>query len=89
MKPSILKRYPELSKDDVLLRDDNNGKGPYIAVWKSTKPKPTMDQVKQWVLEDEAIPKPLTPEEELEQVKKQQELMQTALDELIFSGGAF
>lgn len=89
MKPSILKRYPELTENDVLLRDDTDGKGVQIVHWNSSKIKPSMDQVKQWVQEDDAIPKPVTPEQELEQLKKQQELMQAAIDELIFSGGGF
>lgn len=86
---SILKRYPELTFNDVELMDNKDGNGIRITMWKSDKPKPSMDQVKVWVDEDEAIPKPLTSEQELEQLKKQQELMQKALDDLIFSGGGF
>ncbi|WP_026572507.1 XkdW family protein [Bacillus sp. UNC438CL73TsuS30] len=74
MKQSILKRYPELTEEDVILRDD--GQGIYLDIWKSDKPKPTMDQVKLWAAEDEQLPKP----------KTELELMQQALDELILGG---
>jgi hypothetical protein len=53
MKQSILNRYSELTSDDVVLRDDGNGI--YIDIWRSTKPKPSMSQILQWVEEDNFI----------------------------------
>jgi hypothetical protein len=52
MKESILKRYPELSSQDLGLRDDGDEKGIYIEVWNSDKPKPSMEEVKAWHEED-------------------------------------
>jgi hypothetical protein len=69
MIDSILKRYPELTNDDVILRDDGDGRGIYIDVWNCDKPKPTMDEVNQWVVEDAALPKPLS---DIEQLQKDQ-----------------
>ncbi|MEH7157481.1 XkdW family protein [Neobacillus drentensis] len=75
MKDSILKRYPTLTEDDVVLRDD--GYGVFIDVWNSDEHKPTMEQVTSWVAEDAKLPKP----------KTEIELMRQALDELILGGG--
>jgi hypothetical protein len=69
VKDSILKRYPELKFDDVVLRDDGDERGIYIDVWNSDKPKPTIDEVNQWVQEDAALPKPLS---DVEQLQKDQ-----------------
>lgn len=74
MKQSILRRYPELTEDDVVLRDD--GEGVYIDIWGSGKPKPTMDEVLSWVEEDKNVPKP----------KTEMELMKEAIDDLILGG---
>jgi endo-beta-N-acetylglucosaminidase D len=49
---SILKRYPELTEDDVMIVDRSDGKGPFIAYWNSDKPKPTTEQLLQWAEED-------------------------------------
>lgn len=84
MKQSIIRRYPELTEKDISLRDD--GKGIYIESWNSNLEQPTMEQVLLWVEEDKDLPKPLT---ELEELKIKQELMQQAIDDLIFSGGGF
>jgi hypothetical protein len=58
MKQSILKRYPSLNENDFTLRDD--GEGIFIDVWNCDDPKPTMEEVEQWALEDENEPKPKT-----------------------------
>lgn len=50
MKEFLLARYPELSYDDVVLRDD--GEGIYIDVWNSDTPKPTLENIKQWFEDD-------------------------------------
>lgn len=81
MIESILRRYPELSKSDVSLRNDGNGI--YIEVWNCDQSQPTIEEVNQWVEEDVNLPQPLS---EMDQLKKQQELMQEAIDELIFGG---
>jgi hypothetical protein len=52
MQRSILKRYPELSEDDVVIRDDCDGNGAYIDIWNSEKPCPSMDTVRQWAFDD-------------------------------------
>jgi hypothetical protein len=67
MKQSILRRFPDITKYDIVLRDD--GEGVYIDIWNSDKPKPTMEQVYQWVEEDSTLPKPLS---EIEAIKKDQ-----------------
>jgi hypothetical protein len=46
----IFQIYPELTKEDfvefVLVQDDSNGKGPYIAKWEHPSlAKPTADQL--------------------------------------------
>ncbi|WP_226677183.1 XkdW family protein [Mesobacillus jeotgali] len=86
MIQSILKRCPNMTADQIELRDE--GKGVFIHKWEGIDPEPTIEEVKSWHEEDMAnyVP-PLPPEEELKLVKKQQELMQAAIDDLIFSGG--
>lgn len=64
---SILKRYPNMTFADIELRNDGNG--PYIEKWNSEDPQPSIAEVNQWVAEDESLPKPLTP---IEEVQKQQ-----------------
>jgi hypothetical protein len=83
VKEAILKRYPELKEEDVFLQDDGDGKGPRLVTWNSDKPIPTMEQVYQWVEEDQNIP---APKSELEIIKENQEVIQKALDELILGG---
>lgn len=63
MKESILRRYPNIDPDSLILRDDGNG--PYIDKWPATESKPTMDEVNAWVAEDAAkiTPEPLTPDQ--------------------------
>jgi len=88
MLQSILKRYPTLNPEDVRLQDD--GDGIYIAYWNSDEPKPTMEQVYQWVEEDSKFPKPKTEIEMLQQENKELkeyiEVIQLALDELLLGG---
>jgi hypothetical protein len=72
MKQSILRRYSEMTEDDVVLRDDGDGRGIYIDVWNSDKTKPTMEEVLSWVDEDSTLPTPLSPIEQLQ--KDQAEL---------------
>lgn len=84
MKESILKRYPELTANDVTLRDD--GEDVYIDVWNCIKAQPPLEQVLAWVEEDTNLPQKKS---EMELLKSQQVLMQAALDDLIFSGGGF
>lgn len=75
---SILKRYPNMNLADIELRNDGNG--PYIEKWNSEDPQPSMAEVNQWVAEDESLPKPLTPLEELQ--KQQADL----IFELVMNG---
>jgi hypothetical protein len=70
MLTSILKRYPELTSDKVMLVD--RGKGVEIAKWDSDKPQPTLEEMNGWVEEDSLTPH-LTPIEQLQ--KDQAELM--------------
>lgn len=56
MKETILKRYPELSEDDIVLRDDNgDGVNIYIDYWNSDLPIPTPTEIKQWEDEEKFI----------------------------------
>lgn len=73
MLQSILKRFPELTPEDVSLRDDADGKGVYIDKWNSDKEKPTPEEFKRWHEEDMAdYTPPLTIEEQMQ--KQQEEL---------------
>ena len=81
MKQSILKRYPELTEDDIVLRDD--GKGVFIDVWKCNKPQPTTEQINQWVAEDENEPQPKTEVEALREENGQLNLAIIDLYEMI------
>jgi hypothetical protein len=53
MIESILKRFPELTKDDVNLMD--NGEGVFVNVWNSDKPKPTKEELQSWFNEDDFV----------------------------------
>lgn len=66
MLQSVLKRYPNLTINDIKLQDD--GEGAFVATWNSEDPKPTPEQLKTWEAEDSKLPKPLT---EIEETKKQ------------------
>jgi len=47
----IIKIYPELTIDDfgiagtIILQNDSDGKGDYIAKWEHTLPRPTDEQL--------------------------------------------
>jgi hypothetical protein len=75
MLESVLKRFPELTKDDVRLQDDGNGV--YVAYWNSDKPRPTTEDLINWNTEDANLPKQLTPFEQLE--KDQTDLIFTLM----------
>jgi hypothetical protein len=82
VKQSILKRYPELTVNDVELRDDANEKGVYIAYWNSDKPQPTMDQVKTWHEEDiQNYVEPKTVEELLIEEQAKTRRLETQLNQ--------
>jgi hypothetical protein len=83
MLASVLKRYPELTEDDVMIVD--RGEGPFIYRWNSQQPMPTPEELQQWSEED-VFPLVQTPEEELLLLKEKQELMQQAIDDLILGG---
>jgi hypothetical protein len=83
MLASVLKRYPELTEDDVMIVD--RGEGPFIYQWNSQQPMPTPEELQQWS-EEEVFPPVQTPEEELLLLKEKQELMQQAIDDLILGG---
>lgn len=77
-------KYPNLKAGkDYLVKDD--GEGAFIAKWNAEEPQPTDEELQDAWAEYEANPPqdPLTP---VEQLKKQQDLMQQAIDELIFGG---
>lgn len=67
MLNSVLKRYPELTEEDVTLRDD--GTGVYIEKWNSPEPKPTAFELKTWAEEDAKLPKPLTEKERIAELE--------------------
>lgn len=73
MKESILRRFPQLQPDDVLLRDD--GAGIYLEVWNSEEPEPTMEKVLSWVEEDRDLPKAPTEQERIEELENLMNLM--------------
>lgn len=73
MKESILKRFPGLKESDFILEDRGDGNGIRISLWNNESPMPTMDEVLLWIAEDDALPKPLTPFEELQ--KQQADLI--------------
>jgi hypothetical protein len=52
VKDSIIKRYPNLTYDDIGLRDDGNGKT-YIEFWNSNEYIPSMNEIMEWVNEDD------------------------------------
>jgi len=52
MYEKLIKLYPELTEADfhpihgaILLQDDSDGKGAYIAKWEHSLPKPTDEQL--------------------------------------------
>lgn len=83
----LLVKYPQLKPNaDYVVID--NGSGAFIKEWKANSPKPTDSELQTMYADMQTNP-PVEPLSELDQVKKQQELMQKALDDLIFSGGGF
>jgi len=72
MKDSIIKRYPGLKWDDVMIQDNTDGKGPFITYWNHPKPMPSMEDILKWVKEDEATYVPTeTTEQKVERLEKQ------------------
>lgn len=79
------KLYPSaVSQKDYVVQND--GDGPYIAEWYLNEPQPTQEELETAWANYVPEPRPLT---KLEELERQQELMQTAIDEIIFSGGGF
>lgn len=87
---SILYIYPHLNpNEDFLVMDNLDGKGSFIKEWNAVEVEPSKnDLLAAWESYQANPPsQPLSPQGELEKLKKQQELMQSAIDDLIFSGG--
>jgi hypothetical protein len=85
LEKAILKLYPDaVPNKDFLVVDDGNG--PEIRNWKRKEPIPTLDQLQNvWTTYNLGT---VTEEpSELDQIKKNQELMQAALDGLLLGGG--
>lgn len=70
------------NEDFVIL---NNGEGDFIAEWHIDSQQPTQEQLNIAWDQYQSNP-PQVPLSELERLKKQQELMQQAIDDLIFGG---
>lgn len=64
MLQTLLNRYPELTKDDVRLRDD--GEGVYVDYWNSDKPKPSPADLLAWNEEDTFLQKKADKYDELD-----------------------
>ncbi|AND39629.1 XkdW family protein [Cytobacillus oceanisediminis] len=63
MLNSVLKRYPSLTPNDVVLRDD--GEGVYVHYWNSQEPQPTISELLAWQKEDEELPKQPTDQDRI------------------------